>query len=173
MPKLPVLSGKDVCRILRRHGFEEVRRRGSHIVMQKKVESSTITIPVPIIKNCVLEPFKRLSVSPAYLKIFSHSNKKNHQPYKLFPSNITRLSEARSMLFHFLSNQPYSVPSINLPILPFFGSRIRIQSACSDEEYCRITKSELGVHRTENIPAGTPPGQKMVGSINSFRSLPK
>jgi len=47
VPKLPVLSGKDVCRISSRHGFEEVRRRGSHIVMQKKVESSTITIPVP------------------------------------------------------------------------------------------------------------------------------
>ncbi|HCU23672.1 MAG TPA: hypothetical protein DF383_01545, partial [Deltaproteobacteria bacterium] len=25
----------------------EVRRRGSHIVMQKKTESSTITVPVP------------------------------------------------------------------------------------------------------------------------------
>jgi len=33
--------------ILARHGFVEVRRRGSHIVMQKKVPQSTITVPVP------------------------------------------------------------------------------------------------------------------------------
>jgi len=29
------------------HGFVQVRQRGSHIVMQKKVEGSTITVPVP------------------------------------------------------------------------------------------------------------------------------
>ncbi|MBZ0193018.1 MAG: type II toxin-antitoxin system HicA family toxin [Candidatus Kuenenia stuttgartiensis] len=29
------MSGKDVCSILAAHGFIEVRRRGSHIVMQK------------------------------------------------------------------------------------------------------------------------------------------
>jgi predicted RNA binding protein YcfA (HicA-like mRNA interferase family) len=42
-----VLSGREVCDILRSNGFVEVRRRGSHIVMQKKVDSSTITVPVP------------------------------------------------------------------------------------------------------------------------------
>lgn len=47
MGKLRVLSGKDVCRILQRQGFIEVRRRGSHIVMQRKTEESTITVPVP------------------------------------------------------------------------------------------------------------------------------
>ena len=47
MPKLPVLSGKDVCRILSLHGFIEIRRRGSHIVMQLKTKTSTITVPVP------------------------------------------------------------------------------------------------------------------------------
>ena len=47
MPKLPVLSGKDVCRILNLHGFVEVRRRGSHIVMQIKTGTSTVTVPVP------------------------------------------------------------------------------------------------------------------------------
>ena len=47
MVKLRVLSGKEVCVILRRAGFEEVRRRGSHIVMQKKVSQGTITVPIP------------------------------------------------------------------------------------------------------------------------------
>ena len=47
MPKLRVLSGLEVCRILNQHGFAEVRQRGSHIIMQKKIGDSTITIPVP------------------------------------------------------------------------------------------------------------------------------
>ncbi len=47
MGKLRVLSGKDVCIILAQHGFREVRRRGSHIVMQKKLSEGTITVPVP------------------------------------------------------------------------------------------------------------------------------
>jgi predicted RNA binding protein YcfA (HicA-like mRNA interferase family) len=33
--------------ILSRHGFAEVRRRGSHIVMQKKLPQGTTTVPVP------------------------------------------------------------------------------------------------------------------------------
>ena len=47
MPKLRVLSGEDVCAILRKAGFEEVRRRGSHIIMQKKIPQTTITVPIP------------------------------------------------------------------------------------------------------------------------------
>ena len=47
MGKLRTLSGKDVCRILEKNGFFEVRRRGSHIVMQKKLGQGTITVPVP------------------------------------------------------------------------------------------------------------------------------
>jgi predicted RNA binding protein YcfA (HicA-like mRNA interferase family) len=45
--KLRILSGKEVCLILMAHGFKEVRQKGSHIVMQKQIGSSTITVPVP------------------------------------------------------------------------------------------------------------------------------
>lgn len=47
MGKLRVFSGNEVCNILLNHGFTEVRRRGSHIVMQKKSETTTITVPIP------------------------------------------------------------------------------------------------------------------------------
>ena len=30
-----------------RHAFVEVRRRGSHIVVQKKTPEGTVTVPVP------------------------------------------------------------------------------------------------------------------------------
>ena len=48
MGKLRNLSGREVCRILNEHGFAEVRRRGSHVVMQQRIEDSTVTVPVPI-----------------------------------------------------------------------------------------------------------------------------
>lgn len=47
MPKLRVLSGREDCKILSEYGFEKVRQKGSHIIMQKRVGNSTITIPVP------------------------------------------------------------------------------------------------------------------------------
>ncbi|MDQ6893730.1 MAG: type II toxin-antitoxin system HicA family toxin [Acidobacteriota bacterium] len=47
MGRLRVLSGSEVCRILADNGFQEVRRRGSHVVMQKTLPATTITVPVP------------------------------------------------------------------------------------------------------------------------------
>ena len=47
MAKLRRLSGRDVCTILARQGFAEVRQRGSHIVMQLTLPETTITVPVP------------------------------------------------------------------------------------------------------------------------------
>lgn len=47
MGRLRILSGKQICAILMRHGFVEARRRGSHIVMQKRLPDTTLTVPVP------------------------------------------------------------------------------------------------------------------------------
>ena len=46
MGRLPVMSGRDVRRLLEEHGFTKIRRRGSHIVMQKKQSGTTVTVPV-------------------------------------------------------------------------------------------------------------------------------
>jgi predicted RNA binding protein YcfA (HicA-like mRNA interferase family) len=46
--KLRVLSGVEACRILKAHGFREVRRRGSYAILQKKIGDSTRTVPVPL-----------------------------------------------------------------------------------------------------------------------------
>jgi predicted RNA binding protein YcfA (HicA-like mRNA interferase family) len=45
--KLKILSGKEVCKILYQHGFVQVRQKGSHIIMQRKLDEETITVPVP------------------------------------------------------------------------------------------------------------------------------
>ncbi|NLV46913.1 MAG: addiction module toxin, HicA family [Candidatus Hydrogenedentes bacterium] len=47
MPKLKRISGAEACRILAENGFLEVRRRGSHVVMQKQDTIGTTTVPVP------------------------------------------------------------------------------------------------------------------------------
>ena len=47
MGKLRVLSGREVCQMLEAQGFSAVRQRGSHIVMQKRVGSTTTTVPIP------------------------------------------------------------------------------------------------------------------------------
>lgn len=41
------MSGREACGILAAHGFVEVRRRGSHMVMQKAESDTTTTVPVP------------------------------------------------------------------------------------------------------------------------------
>jgi len=45
--RLRLFSGREVCAILGRHGFVEVRRRGSHVVMQRRAADTTTTVPVP------------------------------------------------------------------------------------------------------------------------------
>jgi predicted RNA binding protein YcfA (HicA-like mRNA interferase family) len=47
MGRLRVLSGREACRILQEHGFVEVRRRGSHVVMQRRTDTGSVTVPVP------------------------------------------------------------------------------------------------------------------------------
>ncbi|MHB1459251.1 MAG: type II toxin-antitoxin system HicA family toxin [Armatimonadota bacterium] len=51
MGKLRVLSGREVCGILSTNGFIEVRQRGSHVAMQKALNGTTITVPVPLHKE--------------------------------------------------------------------------------------------------------------------------
>ena len=60
MGKLRILSGKEVCQILSKYGFIIVRQKGSHIVVQKKTDTSTITVPVPNHKEIRLGTLKSI-----------------------------------------------------------------------------------------------------------------
>ena len=44
MPKLRVLSGRELCRLLEESGFQQVRQRGSHVIMRK----DRVSFPVPL-----------------------------------------------------------------------------------------------------------------------------
>ena len=45
MPKLPLLSGREIVRGLERLGWEVVRRRGSHIILVKQGHIATLSVP--------------------------------------------------------------------------------------------------------------------------------
>ncbi|MBI2208377.1 type II toxin-antitoxin system HicA family toxin [Candidatus Woesearchaeota archaeon] len=51
MPKLPVLSGKDIIKVLSKIGFEHVRTKGSHAILNKQTEKGKVTVPVPLHKE--------------------------------------------------------------------------------------------------------------------------
>ncbi len=45
MPKLPVMSGREVVRVFEKHGWEIARQRGSHIILVKTGENTTLSVP--------------------------------------------------------------------------------------------------------------------------------
>ncbi len=47
MGKLPVLSGREVIKALRKIGFEPARQKGSHIVLVRMVSDSKRAVVVP------------------------------------------------------------------------------------------------------------------------------
>jgi len=54
MPKLPVISAKELIKILRKIGFEIVSQRGSHIKLRREYRHRIQTVIVPDHK--VLKP---------------------------------------------------------------------------------------------------------------------
>lgn len=60
MPKLRVLSGREVRRILEANGFVLAHQRGSHMIMQKATDEGTFVVPVP--DSRVVPPGTLLSI---------------------------------------------------------------------------------------------------------------
>ncbi|MBS3099122.1 type II toxin-antitoxin system HicA family toxin [Candidatus Pacearchaeota archaeon] len=49
MPKLSILSGKELVKVLSKIGFKHIRTSGSHAILSKiDEEKGKITIPVPL-----------------------------------------------------------------------------------------------------------------------------
>jgi predicted RNA binding protein YcfA (HicA-like mRNA interferase family) len=46
MPKLPVLSGKQLLKLLQKNGFSVVRQKGSHVFVENKDGELTTVIPL-------------------------------------------------------------------------------------------------------------------------------
>ena len=51
MPRLPIVSGLDIVKVLCKIGYVHKRTSGSHAILQKQSEQGNITIPVPLHKE--------------------------------------------------------------------------------------------------------------------------
>jgi predicted RNA binding protein YcfA (HicA-like mRNA interferase family) len=56
MPKLPRIDGRTLVGVMERDGFEIVRIKGSHFILQKTFsDGEVVTIPVPVHAGRVLK----------------------------------------------------------------------------------------------------------------------
>lgn len=46
MSRLPVLSGKELIRILQKEGFEVKRQKGSHVILVKEFVKNAVVVPL-------------------------------------------------------------------------------------------------------------------------------
>ena len=68
MPKLPIVSGLDIVKVLSKIGYTHKRTPGSHAILQKETESGKVTIPVPLHKELAKGTLKSI-MRQANLKI--------------------------------------------------------------------------------------------------------
>ena len=68
MPKLPIVSGKEVIKALSKIGFEHVRTKGSHAILNKQTDKGKITVPVPLHKEVAKGTLKSI-MNQAELKL--------------------------------------------------------------------------------------------------------
>ena len=63
MPKLPVLSGRDLIAILKGLGFEVVRQKGSHVSLQKGQFKTVVPLHDDLAKGTILSILKQCGLS--------------------------------------------------------------------------------------------------------------
>lgn len=63
MPKLPVISGKECRKALGRLGFEEVRQRGSHLIMKREDAGCVVPMHTEIKTGTLSGILKQAGVS--------------------------------------------------------------------------------------------------------------
>ncbi len=68
MHKLPILSGKEIIKVLTKIGFVETRQKGSHVILKRKTTGREIGCVVPLDKEVALGTLKGIlkqaNVSP-------------------------------------------------------------------------------------------------------------
>jgi predicted RNA binding protein YcfA (HicA-like mRNA interferase family) len=64
MPKLPVLSGAEVVKALERIGFEQVRQRGSHVVLRKGSLGTVVPLHREVKAGTLHGVLRQAQVSP-------------------------------------------------------------------------------------------------------------
>lgn len=68
MPKLPVLSGSDLIRLLQKAGFHIVCRKGSHVSLQKGNYRTVVPLHDELAKGTLLGIMKQCGLSKEELQ---------------------------------------------------------------------------------------------------------
>ncbi len=63
MPRLPVLSGPELVRLLQRAGFAVVRHKGSHVSLQKGEYKTVVPLHDELAKGTLLGILKQCAVT--------------------------------------------------------------------------------------------------------------
>ena len=71
MSKLPTVSAKDLIRALEKQGFQVLRQKGSHIILQKRTANEVLTTVVPnhseIAKGTLKSILRKTKTTPEQL----------------------------------------------------------------------------------------------------------
>ena len=68
MVKLPVLSGDDLVRALKRCGFKIVRQKGSHVSLQKETHRTVVPLHKELAKGTILGVLKQCGLTVEELR---------------------------------------------------------------------------------------------------------
>lgn len=63
MPKLPVISGEGLIKALQKAGFKVVRRKGSHVSLQKESFKTVVPLHSDLAKGTLLGILKQCGLS--------------------------------------------------------------------------------------------------------------
>ncbi len=63
MPKLPVLYGVALIKLLKKAGFEEVRQRGSHVTLRKGEYKTVVPLHAELAPGTVLGIMKQCGLT--------------------------------------------------------------------------------------------------------------
>ena len=58
MPKLPILSGNDIIKILLKLVFSKIRQKDSHVILKKVIEYKEIGCVIPLHKEVAVGTLK-------------------------------------------------------------------------------------------------------------------
>ncbi len=64
MPKLPVLSGQEIVKLLERLGFAQVRQRGSHVVMRRAASGCVVPLHKEVKSGTLAGILRQAGVTP-------------------------------------------------------------------------------------------------------------
>ena len=82
MPKLPVASGQDVVSALIRLGFQQVRQRGSHVIMRRGSAGCSVPMHREIRRGTLGSIIKQAEITVEELMTYFRAPNRTYRDYR-------------------------------------------------------------------------------------------